>query len=177
MDEGYGPSDHVAFYLRQIPVLAFFTGVHADYHRASDDIERLNVEGLHSVTRVVRGAVAELAADSPRLAFDPDQFQPREIDEPVEDEPEPPPLKIGVVPGPADGVPGVPIDALVEDSPGVRAGLRAGDRVLEVGGQRTETIYDYIQALRAVPQDASWEMIVLRDGAEITLTFDGGEAP
>ncbi|HJU86834.1 MAG TPA: M20/M25/M40 family metallo-hydrolase, partial [Gemmatimonadota bacterium] len=61
MDEGYGPSDHVAFYLRQIPVLAFFTGVHEDYHRATDDVERLNLEGLHSVTRVVRGVVAELA--------------------------------------------------------------------------------------------------------------------
>jgi hypothetical protein len=178
MDEGYGPSDHVAFYLRQIPVLAFFTGVHEDYHRASDDVERLNLEGLLSVTRVVRGVVAELADRPRRLSVDPRQFQPREIDEPVEEEPElPPPLKIGVVPGPADGTPGVPIDALVEDSPGVRAGVRAGDRVMQVGTRRTETIYDYVQALREVPRDAEWSMVVLRDGAEVTLTFEAVEAP
>ncbi|HET6637177.1 MAG TPA: M20/M25/M40 family metallo-hydrolase [Gemmatimonadota bacterium] len=178
MDEGYGPSDHVAFYLRQIPVLAFFTGVHEDYHRASDDVERLNLEGLLSVTRVVRGVVAELADRPRRLSFDPRQFQPREIDEPVEEEPElPPPLKIGVVPGPADGTPGVPVDALVEDSPGVRAGVRAGDRVMQVGTRRTETIYDYVQALREVPRDAEWSMVVLRDGAEVTLTFEAVEAP
>lgn len=178
MDEGYGPSDHVAFYLRQIPVLAFFTGVHEDYHRASDDVERLNLEGLHSVTRVVRGVIAELAGDSERLAFDPRQFQPREIDEPVAEAPElSPPLKIGVVPGPADGTPGVPVDALVEDSPGVRAGVRAGDRVMRIGARPTESIYDYVQALREVPRDASWRMVVLREGAEVTLTFEPVEAP
>ncbi len=172
MDEGYGPSDHVAFYLRQIPVLAFFTGVHEDYHRASDDVEHLNLEGLYSVTRVVRAVVAELAERPGRLAFDPRQFQPREIDEPVEEAVDmPPPLKIGVVPGPGDGKPGVPVDALVEHSPGLRAGVEAGDRVLQVGERRTETIYDYVQALREVPRDASWRMVVLRDGAEVTLTF------
>jgi C-terminal processing protease CtpA/Prc len=177
MDEGYGPSDHVAFYLRQIPVLAFFTGVHEDYHRATDDVERLNLEGLHSVTRVIRGVVAELADRPGRLAFDPRQFQPRGIDEPVEDEPElPPPLRIGVVPGPADGTPGVPVDALVEGSPGLRAGVKAGDRVLKVGARTTETIYDYVEALRGLPRDAAWPMVVLRDGAEITLTFEAVEA-
>ena len=178
MDEGYGPSDHVAFYLRQIPVLAFFTGVHEDYHRASDDVERLNLEGLHSVTRVVRGVIAELAGDSERLAFDPRQFQPREIDEPVAEAPElSPPLKIGVVPGPADGTPGVPVDTLVEDSPGLRAGVRAGDRVMRIGARPTESIYDYVQALREVPRDASWRMVVLREGSEVTLTFEPVEAP
>jgi S1-C subfamily serine protease len=71
----------------------------------------------------------------------------------------------------------VPVDALVEDSPGVRAGVKAGDRVMQVGARRTETIYDYVQALREVPRDASWEMVVLRDGAEVSLTFEAVEAP
>jgi S1-C subfamily serine protease len=174
MEEGYGPSDHVAFYLRQIPVLAFFTGVHEDYHRASDDVERLNLEGMYSVTRVVRRVVDELSGLPGRLAFDPRQFEPRDIDEPVENELDRPPLKIGVVPGPADGLPGVPIDALVEDSPGVRAGVQPGDRVVRVGPRRVETIYDYVRALREVPPDASWRMVVERDGREVTLTFEPG---
>ena len=174
MEEGYGPSDHVAFYLRQIPVLAFFTGVHEDYHRASDDVERLNLEGMYSVTRVVRRVVDELSGLPARLAFDPRQFEPRDIDEPVENELDRPPLRIGVVPGPADGLSGVPVDALVEDSPGVRAGAQAGDRVVRVGARRVETIYDYVRALREVPPDASWRMVVERDGREVTLTFEPG---
>jgi aminopeptidase YwaD len=172
MEEGYGPSDHVAFYLRQIPVLAFFTGVHGDYHRASDDVEHLNLEGLHSITRVVRQVVDDLADRPARVAFDPRQFEPRGIDEPVEDEPLSPPVKIGVVPGPADGLPGVPVDALVEESPGVRAGVRAGDRVVRVGGRPIETIYDYVRALREVPRQTSWEMVVERDGHQVTLQFE-----
>jgi S1-C subfamily serine protease len=122
--------------------------------------------------------VAELAGDTQRLAFDPRQFQPREIDEPIEDGPVlPEPMKIGVVPGPADGTPGVPVDALVEDSPGVRAGVRTGDRVVQVAGRATASIYDYVQALREVPRDAPWPLVVLRDGAEVTLTVQPAEAP
>jgi len=177
MAEGYGPSDHVAFYLRQIPVLAFFTGVHADYHRATDDVERLNVEGLHTVTRLVRQVVDRLAGTMERPAFDPRQFAPRGIDEPVEDAEERPPLKIGVVPGPADGTPGVPVDALVEDSPGVRAGVLAGDRIVRVGAREVETIYDYVRALREVPPDDSWRLVVVRDGERRTLTVGPVEAP
>ncbi|HYO46989.1 MAG TPA: M20/M25/M40 family metallo-hydrolase [Gemmatimonadota bacterium] len=176
MEEGYGPSDHVAFYLRQVPVLAFFTGVHEDYHRASDDVERLNLEGLYSVTRVVRQVVDELSGLPGRLAFDPRQFEPRDIDEPAADEPVRPPLEIGVVPGPADGLPGVPVDALVEGSPGLRAGVRAGDRVVRVGARRIETIYDYVRALREVTPDLTWRMVLERDGRQVTLSFEPGGA-
>ena len=175
MAEGYGPSDHVAFYLRQIPVLAFFTGVHADYHRASDDVERLNLPGLYSVTRVVRQVVDELAGRPERLAFDPRQFEPRDIDAPVTDEPERSPLKIGVVPGPADGQTGVPVDRVVEGSLGGLAGVRAGDRVVRVGARRIETIYDYVRALREVPPDATWRMVVERDGERVTLSVGPGQ--
>src|SRR5262249_36441141 len=44
--EGYGPSDHSSFYAKQIPVLHFFTGSHADYHRPTDDVEKINVPGI-----------------------------------------------------------------------------------------------------------------------------------
>jgi hypothetical protein len=175
MDEGYGPSDHVAFYLRQIPVLAFFTGVHADYHRASDDVERLNLEGLYSVTRVVRQVINELARQPERLAFDPRQFEPRDIDDSAEGEPERPPLKIGVVPGPADGRAGVSVDAVIAGSPGARAGVQAGDRVVRVGARRIETVYDYVRALREIAPDATWRMVVERGGSPVTLNVEPGE--
>jgi S1-C subfamily serine protease len=119
--------------------------------------------------------VDELAGRPERLAFDPRQFEPRDIDAPVTDETERSPLKIGVVPGPADGQTGVPVDRVVEGSLGGLAGVRAGDRVVRVGARRIETIYDYVRALREVPPDATWRMVVERDGERVTLSVGPGQ--
>ena len=146
-------------------------------HTTQGDVEALNLEGLYSVTRLVRQLVDELAGRPERLAFDPRQFEPRDIDEPVADEVGRPPLKIGVVPGPEDGLPGVPVDALVEASPGARAGIRVGDRIVRVGAYSVESVYEYVRALREVPPDASWRMVVERDGSRVTLTIEPAEAP
>jgi S1-C subfamily serine protease len=118
----------------------------------------------------VRQLVDELAERPERLAFDPRQFQPREIDSPVEEESERAPLKIGVVPGPADGMPGVPVDAIVEDSPGALAGVRPGDRIVRVGGRSIDSVYDYVRALREQAPDSTWRMIVERGGERVTLS-------
>lgn len=58
---GYGPSDHATFYGRGIPVLHFFTGLHEDYHRPSDDAERIEVGGMRRIVGLVAEVVAELA--------------------------------------------------------------------------------------------------------------------
>ena len=145
--------------------------------KAPDDVEALNLEGLYSVTRIVRQLVEELGGLPERLAFDPRQFEPRAIDEPVADEVEQPPLKIGVVPGPEDGRPGVPVDALVEASPGALAGIRVGDRIVRVGAHSVDNVYDYVRALREVPPDASWRMVVERDGSRVTLTVEPAQVP
>lgn len=63
---GYGPSDHATFAARGIPVLHFFTGLHADYHRPSDDAERINIGGLQRISRLVAELVRELAETGPR---------------------------------------------------------------------------------------------------------------
>ena len=44
--EGFGPSDQQSFYIKDIPVLFTFTGTHVDYHRPSDDTERINFPGM-----------------------------------------------------------------------------------------------------------------------------------
>ena len=52
-DDGYGPSDHASFYAKDIPVLFFFTGVHQDYHRPSDDTDKINLAGASKVLELV----------------------------------------------------------------------------------------------------------------------------
>ncbi|MGB5363086.1 MAG: M28 family peptidase, partial [Aureibaculum sp.] len=49
-ESGVGPSDHTSFYLSDVPVLHFFTGQHEDYHKPSDDSEKLNYEGMEAIS-------------------------------------------------------------------------------------------------------------------------------
>ncbi|MFN2384336.1 MAG: M28 family peptidase [Gemmatimonadota bacterium] len=167
MEEGYGPSDHAAFYLRQVPVLAFFTGVHADYHRATDDAERLNLDGALQVTGLVRRVASQVANAVPRPAFDPRETAPRELAE------TPPPVatvpvRLGAVPAPtgADARGGIVIERVVEGSPAAAAGLLPGDRVMFIAGQTIDTVYAYVEALAT-----------LVPGRPVTLGVRRGEAP
>jgi len=59
--EGYGPSDHQPFYERKVPVLHLFTGLHSDYHRPTDDFEKINTDGIAEITDMVYQMTTELA--------------------------------------------------------------------------------------------------------------------
>lgn len=58
---GYGPSDHASFHARGVPVLHFFTGLHSDYHRPSDDYDKINYEGIRRIALLATDVVLELA--------------------------------------------------------------------------------------------------------------------
>ena len=59
-------SDHYTFIEHAIPALMFHTGLHSDYHRPSDDVEKINVSGLQRIVRLLVGVVAAMA-DEPGL--------------------------------------------------------------------------------------------------------------
>src|SRR5204863_7498693 len=69
LGDGFGPSDHSSFFARGIPVLHFFTNLHDDYHRASDDVERLNAAGETRVVRLALDFVRALDARDARPTF------------------------------------------------------------------------------------------------------------
>ena len=68
-DDGFGPSDHSSFYGKDIPVLFFFTGVHTDYHRPSDDWDKINIEGEARILGLVAEMVMELSRFDTRPTF------------------------------------------------------------------------------------------------------------
>ena len=68
-DDGYGPSDHASFYAKDIPVLFFFTGVHQDYHRPSDDTEKISLQGASKVLELVLKTAQALGQQDARPAF------------------------------------------------------------------------------------------------------------
>ncbi len=58
---GNGPSDHAVFFRRGIPVMHFFTGIHRDYHRPSDDVEKVDIVGLRRISSVVADITTRIA--------------------------------------------------------------------------------------------------------------------
>src|SRR6185295_16353643 len=59
-ESGVGPSDHTSFYLQNIPVLHFFSGTHSDYHKPSDDEDKINYDGEASVLHIIENVIDKL---------------------------------------------------------------------------------------------------------------------
>lgn len=161
-EDGYGPSDHSAFYARRVPVLFFFTGTHEDYHKPSDTADRINYEGEALILQLVRDVVYSLqSADSrPTYAVARPEANARATSFRV---------SLGTVPSYADGVDGVRLDAVREGSPAAAAGLKAGDRIVKLAGRDVRNVYDYTQALSEMKAGQEYEVEVVRDGQRLPL--------
>ena len=162
-DDPYLPTDTTALYPKQIPVLAFFTGSHDDYHRPTDVADKVNYEGLERIARFARSLVLDLAADPAR----PDYLKVERSDRGgVRDN-----LRayLGTIPDYTTEVKGVKLSGVRGGSPAEKAGLKGGDVIVEFAGQKIANIYDYTYALDAAKIGQSIDIIVERDGSRVTL--------
>lgn len=186
--DGYGPSDHASFYGKGIPVLHFFTNTHPQYHRPEDDWETVNARGIERVAGLATETVRRLTAGpgAPGSALTPVEAVPdphggrapssrdREPDESPDRGYGP---YLGTIPDMAamSGENGVRLTGVREGSPADEAGLRAGDVIVEFGGEAVGDLYDYTYALRAHAPGDEVEIVVARDGERLTLTAVLGE--
>jgi hypothetical protein len=140
--DGYGPSDQTSFYARDIPVLHLFTGTHSEYHRPEDDWETINAAGLAEVTDFAIALVD-------KLGNSPGPFTLVKQERPVASGGGGYGPYLGTVPdfGEVEGG-GLRLSAIRPGSPADKAGLQAGDVVVEFGGKEVLNIYDYTYALR-----------------------------
>ena len=161
--DGFGPSDHSSFYARGIPVLHFFTDLHADYHRATDDVALIDAGGEALVAvaeRVVRAIADREAPLTPVRAAAP---------APVAGRGEGSNVYLGSIPDMASGdAPGLRLSGVRAGSPADVAGLRAGDVVVALGGRTVTDLYSYSEALYAHQQGERVEIVYLRAGVRAT---------
>ncbi|PYK60661.1 MAG: peptidase M28 [Verrucomicrobia bacterium] len=162
-DDPYVPTDTTALYPKQIPVLAFFTGSHDDYHRPTDVTDKLNFEGLERITRFARTLVLDLATASTR----PDYVKVERSGGPGGRDA----LRayLGTVPDYTTEVKGVKLSGVRGGSPAEKAGLKGSDIIIEFAGQKIANIYDYTYALDAVKIGQPVDIAVERDGRRVTL--------
>jgi Zn-dependent M28 family amino/carboxypeptidase len=159
----FGPSDHTSFYVAGCPVLFFFTGGHADYHRPSDTWDRINAQGLATVGTVVARVIAAVAAGPTRPAY-------VKIDAPAGRPGRGYGAFFGIVPSFGDsGTAGVKITGVRPDSPAERAGVRAGDVIVRFAGVEVKTLEDLTFVLRGRRPGDEVQVVVLREGREETV--------
>lgn len=162
-ESGVGPSDHTSFYLNDIPVLHFFTGQHEDYHKPSDDADKLNYEGMELISDYIFDVIAELD-NSGKLAFRKTKDDSGEMARFK--------VGLGVVPDYLFDGKGMRIDGLREDTPASRAGLLKGDVVIKLGDSTITDIYRYMRALSVFEEGDRTKVVVDRNGEKIEADLE-----
>ncbi len=162
-ESGTGPSDHTSFYNSDIPVLHFFTGQHEDYHRPSDDADKLNYEGMEKISDYIFEIITELNDDG-KLAF-------RKTKNENEDAPS---FKVvlGVFPDYLFDGKGMRIDGISEDKPAQKAGLQKGDIVIKLGDSAVVDMMSYMRALSSFKVGDKTKVIVQRNGQEVEADIE-----
>lgn len=161
----YLPTDAMAFYLKEIPILSFFTGSHAEYHSPRDRYQTLNFGGLKTITDTIGYLAKDLSRANSNLTW-----VKVESGRPQGGESRSFRLYLGTVPDYSqEGVKGVKISGTSKDSPAESAGLQAGDVIIGLGGIKIESIYDYVYCLQALKADVTVPIQVNRGGRTVEL--------
>ncbi len=161
IDGGFGPSDHSSFYSKNIPVLFFFTGTHQDYHKPSDDFDKINYIGMEKVLSLISKVVYDLTTNNEKIEFTKVQGESKEqrrVNIRV---------YVGTIPDYSEQVEGFKIAGVNDGSPAEKAGLQAGDIIIKFGDKPVKNIYDYMYAMQGFKPDDEVEVIILRNGQEI----------
>jgi len=160
---GFGPSDHSSFYSKQIPVMHYFTGLHKDYHRPSDDVEKINVPGMRRIAEMV-AETASLLADAPAR---PTYVETKSTEPALGGGGDRP--YFGSIPDFAGDGPGYAISGVSKDSPAEKGGLKGGDVIIKFGDSKIGGLEDFDSALRKYKQGDKVKVIVQRGKEEVTL--------
>ncbi|MEZ4722962.1 MAG: M20/M25/M40 family metallo-hydrolase [Flavobacteriales bacterium] len=156
-ESGIGPSDHTSFYLEGIPCLHFFTGQHGDYHKPSDDFDKVNVEGVKVVADFM---IRVIAAVQPDGKLDYQKTKGNEQDTPRFK------VTLGVMPDYMFQGEGMKIDGIIPDRPAEKAGLQRGDIVVKMGEVDIKNMQSYMQGLSQFETGDKAKVVVKR-GSEV----------
>jgi hypothetical protein len=168
---GYGPSDHMAFYVAGIPVLFFFTGNHLDYHTATDDADKINSVGGARVAMIVADIALALAKRGDALTFvkaPPTTMQGdvRRVG-----------ASLGTVPSYSEDPnqpPGVVLADVVPDGAAAKAGLKGGDRIVMIGTVEIRNINDLMFVLQTAKPGTDVKVTFVRENKHQTVTATYG---
>jgi S1-C subfamily serine protease len=161
----------MSFYNKKIPVLHFFTGLHGDYHRPSDDADKINYSGLARVAEMVADTAVAIAGLDAKptyrevaASFSHGQARSGNNARPY----------FGSIPDYSQEQPGLALSGVTKGGPADKAGILAGDVIVKIGQTRVGNIDDFDAGLRMFKAGDKVPVIVKRDGKETTVTVTLG---
>lgn len=155
---GFGPSDHSSFYAKQIPVLHLFTGTHTDYHRPSDDSDKLNIAGMKKVADYLMECI--IATDGAEKR--PEYVEIKQVESIGGGDSDRPYL--GTIPDFASNGEGLALTGVSPSGPAAKAGIKGGDVIIQIGETKIKGIEDLEVALRQLNPGDKVKIIVVREG-------------
>ena len=162
-EDGFGPSDHSSFYGKQIPVLFFFTGTHEDYHKPSDTADKISYDGLLKITEYVGEIVKSIDQNQTKPTYKVAQSSGTGGGRMSFN------VSLGTVPAYGDATDGMLIDAVRDNSPAAKSGLKAGDKIIKLAGKDVRNVQDYTIILGELKADTEYEIVVMRGAEKLML--------
>ncbi len=162
--EGFGPSDHAAFYMENIPVFFFSTGAHADYHTPGDISEKINYDGITRVADYAWKVASEITNRDESLSFrEAGSKMQRSRGGRFK-------VTLGVMPDYA-GLEkhGMRVDAVTKDKPAYKGGMLKGDIITAIDGKPVGNIYDYMNRLKSFSVGQTISVDILRGNEQKVL--------
>jgi hypothetical protein len=158
---GLGPSDHDSFCRKDIPVLFFWTGLHNDYHRPSDTSDKINVPGMRRIVDLAEEVVRQLSSEPERPQFVrvSTPTSPGRVKGP----------RLGIRPSYEDDKEGVLLDGVSPGGPADKGGLKAGDRIVEIGGRAVRNLNGLMVLMAQQKRDRAVDITVQRGGKRVQL--------
>ncbi|MGL6269466.1 MAG: M20/M25/M40 family metallo-hydrolase, partial [Chitinophagaceae bacterium] len=155
---GTGPSDHTSFYRKNIPVLFFFTGLHSDYHRPTDDAGKINYTGELLILNYINNLVIK-SQDLGKLSFLKTREQQTSSSARFS-------VSMGIMPDYTFAGAGVKVDGVSDGRPALKAGIKTGDIVTQLGEYKISSVESYMQALGKFKKGDAIKVIVKRGTEE-----------
>ena len=137
---GTGPSDHTSFYRKDIPVLFFFTGLHTDYHKPTDDADKINYRGEMRIINYINSIISNTAIQNQKIAFTKTRETQTTSSARFS-------VSLGVMPDYTFAGTGVRIDGVSEGRAAQKAGMKAGDVIIQLGEYNVNSVENYMQTL------------------------------
>jgi hypothetical protein len=155
---GVGPSDHTSFYLKNIPVLFFFTGTHDDYHKPSDDVEKVNFEGVEIITNYVYSIALSLSSEN-SIPFTPTRTILKSKSRGK--------ISLGIMPNYSSSSKGLQVDGVSKGKPAEKGGILAGDIITRINDCEISDVYTYMDCLSRLNLGDKLNVTVIRNRKKV----------
>jgi len=161
-ESGVGPSDHTSFYLKDIPVLFFFTGTHNDYHKPSDDEDKINYYGVKNIVNYAFRIISDIS-NQEKTEFTKTKTTATKSRPKYK-------VTLGIMPDYTDHGDGLHVDGVTEGRPADVAGIKEGDIITKIGTYEIKEVYSYMECLAKLNAGDELPITYVRNGETKTVT-------